>query len=68
MFLRVPLVFQQYEILQNGVSIASEDGPPAIRKRRQVSEAAGSRPRRQLQDPFEVQIDPFGGINKGIND
>ncbi|CAG9532242.1 unnamed protein product [Cercopithifilaria johnstoni] len=50
---------------QNGVSIASDDGPPAVRNRRRINQI-GMPPRlkRQSQDPFEVQIDPFAGIDK----
>uniref|UniRef100_A0A0R3S1G0 DOMON domain-containing protein n=1 Tax=Elaeophora elaphi TaxID=1147741 RepID=A0A0R3S1G0_9BILA len=47
---------------QNGVSIASDDGPPAVRNRRQISQMdVPFRLKRQSQDPFEVQIDPFDG-------
>ncbi|KAL3995632.1 DOMON domain family protein [Acanthocheilonema viteae] len=50
---------------QNGVSIASDDGPPAVRNRRRINQKDVSfRLKRQSQDPFEVQIDHFAGIDK----
>ncbi|MCP9263742.1 Teneurin-a [Dirofilaria immitis] len=45
---------------QNGVSIASNDGPPAVRHRRRINEMnMPYRRKRQSQDPFDIQIDPF---------
>lgn len=50
------------------MSIASNDGPPAVRNRRRINQMnMPFRLKRQLQDPFEVQIDPFAGIDKGIH-
>uniref|UniRef100_A0A0N5D296 DOMON domain-containing protein n=1 Tax=Thelazia callipaeda TaxID=103827 RepID=A0A0N5D296_THECL len=50
---------------QNGVSIAFDDAPPAVRNRRQTSEMdIPFRHKLHLQDPFEVQIDPFAGFDK----
>ncbi|KAM3718652.1 MOXD1 [Dirofilaria immitis] len=50
---------------QNGVSIASNDGPPAVRHRRRINEMnMPYRRKRQSQDPFDIQIDPFSGIDK----
>ncbi|VDK81473.1 unnamed protein product, partial [Litomosoides sigmodontis] len=45
---------------ENGVSIASDDRPPAVRNRRRTNQA--DRLKRQSHDLFEVQIDPFAGI------
>ncbi|VDM93706.1 unnamed protein product, partial [Onchocerca ochengi] len=44
---------------QDGISIAPNDGPQAVRNRRQMN----NRPKRQSQDPFDIQIDPFSGID-----
>uniref|UniRef100_A0A1I7VHX5 DOMON domain-containing protein n=1 Tax=Loa loa TaxID=7209 RepID=A0A1I7VHX5_LOALO len=53
---------------QNGISIASDNAPSGIRNRRRISQPnVTSRQKRQLQDPFEVQIDPFAGIDKGMH-
>ncbi|VDO81007.1 unnamed protein product, partial [Onchocerca flexuosa] len=43
---------------QDGISIASNDGPQPARNRRQIN-----RSKRQSQDPFDIQIDPFSGID-----